>query len=185
MYELLAERAIGEPCVNYESTWMNRGGEMEREAVKFYEMERGVDTKTVGFVTSNDGRVGCSPDRLVGEDGLLEIKCPSAQKHVGYLLDNPADDYRIQIQGQLYICEREWCDLLSYNPMMPEAIVRIKPDEAFQDIFEKMLYGDPDKPKDVGFLNRLDALWEELQERGVEEFVDEGVKEIEEIFPDN
>ena len=112
------------------SDWMARGSELEAEAVAAYEFEKDAETVPVGFVTTDDGRVGCSPDRLVGADGLLEIKCPSAIAHVGNLLAAP-DQYAVQVQGQLWVAEREYCDLLSYCPGLPRAMFRIYRDDAF------------------------------------------------------
>ena len=131
--ELLAERMLHEPQTKAVTMWMQRGSEHEAEAVSYYEMARGVDTEVVGFCTNDEGTIGASPDRLVGEDGLLEIKVPSPAIHVGYLrsADGAGDDYRIQAMGQLWITGRQWVDIMSYNPGMPEALVRFERDEVF------------------------------------------------------
>lgn len=133
MNELLAERILREPTTKAVTFYMQRGSEHEAEAVSYYEMARGVDTQVVGFCTNDDGTIGASPDRLVGEDGLLEIKVPSPAIHVGYLRnqEGAGDDYRIQAMGQLWITGRRWVDIMSYNPGMPEALVRFERDEAF------------------------------------------------------
>lgn len=137
MHELLAERILHEPLAKAVTMWMQRGSEHEAEAVAYYEMARGVETKVVGFCTNDAGTVGASPDRLVGEDGLLEIKVPSPAIHVGYLLNSKGagEEYRIQTQGQLWITGREWVDIMSYNPGMPEALVRFQRDE---EVIEKI-----------------------------------------------
>ena len=76
--------------------------------------------------------IGASPDRLVGEDGLLEQKCPSAPIHVGHMLNMALDDEHItQVQGQLWVSEREWCDVQSYYPGLPSVIVRAHRNEEF------------------------------------------------------
>lgn len=131
--ELLAERILREPQTKAVTMWMQRGSEHEAEAVSYYEMARGVDTEVVGFCTNDEGNIGASPDRLVGEDGLLEIKVPSPAIHVGYLrnAEGAGDDYRIQAMGQLWITGRQWVDIMSYNPGMPEALVRFERDEVF------------------------------------------------------
>lgn len=132
MDELLAEWALGAPLEDGDSLWMERGKEMEAEAALYYEMVRDIDTIPVGFVLRDDGLVGCSPDRLVGDDGLLEIKVPSAKIHMRYLRTQAVeDDYRPQVQGQLWICGRQWLDLLSFNPELPSVIIRCERDEAF------------------------------------------------------
>tara|TARA_R110000868_G_scaffold156637_1_gene383597 strand:+ start:804 stop:1610 length:807 start_codon:yes stop_codon:yes gene_type:complete len=133
MNELLAERMLREPQTKAVTMWMQRGSEHEAEAVSYYEMARGVDTDVVGFCTNDEGTIGASPDRLVGEDGLLEIKVPCPAIHVGYLrsAEGAGDDYRIQAMGQLWITGRQWVDIMSYNPGMPEALVRFERDEVF------------------------------------------------------
>lgn len=129
--QLIAEQLLGVPMDNATSGFMLRGTLLEERAVRYYELQRECDTVPIGFVTRDDGRAGCSPDRFVGEDGLLEIKVPNAANHLGYLLDKDGIGYRAQVQGQLWVCEREWCDTLSYNPELPPAIVRQERDEAF------------------------------------------------------
>lgn len=129
---LLAEMLIGLPIDAPKTSWMDRGVEMEDEAVCYYEFERDVAVKKVGFVIDESGLFGASPDRLVGEDGLLEIKCPSPAVHVSYLMADGADsDYSVQLQGQMLVTGREWVDICSYHPAMPSVIVRVPRDELF------------------------------------------------------
>lgn len=131
LHQLVAERILGHP-VNQEATnWMERGQITEREAIAWYELERGVNTRVVGFVTTDDGIAGCSPDRFVGDEGGLEIKCPSAAVHVGYLLDTEPRQYWPQIQGALWITGCAWWDFVSYCPELPSAAVRYERDEIF------------------------------------------------------
>jgi hypothetical protein len=127
-HELIASEILGYDVNMASSGFMTRGVELEEQAVSYYELHHDIDTEKVGFILRDDRRVGCSPDRLVGDNGLLEIKCPSAAVHIGYLL-NESIGYRLQVQGQLWIAEREWCDTLSYNPELPSAIVREERDE--------------------------------------------------------
>lgn len=133
MYKLLAERLMGHPCTEFMSRWMDRGSQMEGEAVSFYEFQRDIETVKVGFITNDAGTIGCSPDRLVGDDGLLEIKVPSEQVHMGYLLGSGSayEAYKVQMQGQLWISGRDWNDSLSFHPELPPALLRIERDEAF------------------------------------------------------
>lgn len=133
MHELLAEWMIGEPLDMERTQWMERGSALEPQARAYYEMQRDVSVETVGFVTRDDGLAGASPDGLVGDDGMLEIKCPAAHTHVGYLLGGDAvpATYRAQTQGQLLIAEREWVDFLSYSPVMPPALVRTYRDDPY------------------------------------------------------
>jgi hypothetical protein len=67
--------------------------------------------------------------RLVGEDGLLEIKCPSAPNHVLYMLEGVGAKYRPQVHGQLWITGRKWADKVSYHPVIPAVVVRVERDE--------------------------------------------------------
>lgn len=130
-YELLFEQLTGEPVDNATSGFMQRGSLQEQKAAAYYELQQDVETTPVGFILRDDRRVGASPDRLVGTDGLLEIKSPSGPNHIGYLLDDEGIGYKCQVQGQLWIAEREWADTLSHNPFMPPALVRQHRDEKF------------------------------------------------------
>lgn len=130
-YRLIAEQVLKTPLDDATSGFMLRGSILERKAVQFYELQRDAETTPVGFVLRDDRRVGCSPDRFVGDEGLLEIKCPAAHTHIGYLLDEEGIGYRAQVQGQLWITGRAWCDTVSYNPDMPPAIARQERDDAF------------------------------------------------------
>lgn len=130
--KLVAECLTGYPAQTETSAWMQRGVELEDEARDYYAFDQGVDVETVGLLLRDDRRVGCSPDGLVGTDGMVEIKVPAPHTHVEYLLagDLPAK-YRPQVQGQLYVAERQWCDFISYHPDMPPLIVRVERDEAY------------------------------------------------------
>src|SRR5688572_30777229 len=76
MFALIAERLMGHPRIEFMSRWMDRGNQMESEAVAFYELQRDANTQRIGFLTNDDETVGSSPDRFVDDDGLLEIKVP-------------------------------------------------------------------------------------------------------------
>ena len=128
---LLAEIMTGGAVQDWEGNqWTERGNELEDEAVMFYEMQKDIATEKVGFVTNHG--VGCSPDRFVGDDGLLEIKCPKASTQVKYLLNDKLETkYIPQIQGQLYVTGRKWCDWLAYSPEVPSIIIRVQRDESY------------------------------------------------------
>jgi hypothetical protein len=132
--ELLAEWMLGGPLEGHGAGgFADRGTEMEDEAREWYEFAREVEVNKPGFVKRADGRVGGSPDGLVGEDGLIEIKCLGAKGHVMALLDpNPETDYWGQMQGYLYLTGRDWCDLVLYHPTFPRRVVRVERDEAYQ-----------------------------------------------------
>jgi hypothetical protein len=132
MFMLLAERIMQHPVLQIQTNWMGRGKELEGEAVLYYEGVRELDTSVIGFVTNDDGTIGASPDRFVGDDGLLELKVPAEHTHVGYLLTRAVDaEYYPQVQGQLWITGRKWLDIMSYHPEMPPAIVRVERDDGY------------------------------------------------------
>ena len=131
--ELLAEWLTGQPVSIKESGWMQRGTEMEPEARAFYEFEADAEVTEAGFVFLDERRlIGCSPDGLVGDDGLVEIKCPAPHTHVGYLIDAKLPTaYIPQVQGALWVTGRKWCDFVSYHPEMESLIVRVRRDEPY------------------------------------------------------
>ena len=114
---------------------MQRGSKMEPESRRFYEFERNVEAKPVGFVLSACGRFGCSPDALVGDDGLLELKNPDPKTHFKYLMGGvlPAD-YFCQVHGQLIVAQRKWVDFVSYCPGAKPFIIRTEPDDFTKDL---------------------------------------------------
>lgn len=120
--------------------WTERGHEMEVKAVEEYELITGAELQPAGFITDDGESYGCSPDRLVGNSGLLEIKSLAAHRHIEALQyiakhGNIQLDYRTQVQGQLLVCEREWCDILFFHPALPSKTVRIYP---IAEIHEKL-----------------------------------------------
>ena len=131
MCELIAEARLGPMVGDEKSQFMERGSDLEDDAIAFYRFMRS-DRKTrkVGFVTLDDGSAGCSPDLLVDDDGGVEVKCLGLAKHVQAMLW-PPDDYVCQIQGCMWICERDWWELLCYNPSMDSSLRRFQRDEAF------------------------------------------------------
>jgi len=133
--ELAVERLTGTCDSGYSNGAMQRGVELEPEARVAYELAAGVSVVEVGFCAHPLlAHVGCSPDGLVGAAGLVEIKCPAAMaRHAAALLHGThADDYRWQVQGQLWVTGRQWCDVVSYDPRFPAklqlAIRRVEPD---------------------------------------------------------
>lgn len=130
-HELIAEQLLGKPLDDATSEFMQRGTILEQSARKWYALQRDVDVQQVGFLLRDDRRVGCSPDGLIGADGGLEIKCPSAAVHIGYLLGDAGEKYKCQVQTALYITGRSWWDFVSYNPDLPSALVRFDRDEEF------------------------------------------------------
>lgn len=132
---LAAEKFAGGELEKWEgSQWTVRGAEMEPEARAAYEL-LGADVEEVGFVTNHGA--GCSPDGLVGDEGLCEIKCLSPEKHVLALAYHAKHgrapvDYIPQVQGQIWLCQRKWCDLYFYHPKLPELCIRVESDSDYQ-----------------------------------------------------
>jgi hypothetical protein len=131
---LCAERLLNIPTDTVEGVeWMMRGQEMEPLAVRQYEFAEDVQTQKVGFITTDDGSMGCSPDRIVLDDRKigLEIKCPAPHVHLSYLLNGVAEEYRPQVQGQLLIAEFDRVDFYSFHPRMPPALIQTVRDEEY------------------------------------------------------
>lgn len=131
LYKLAGEIVSGHSEETYKNGDMIRGIELEGEARLFYELTQDCVVDQIGFCVT-DG-YGCSPDGFIGNDGLLEIKCPSMAVHVEYLLDGSVPtEYFQQTQGQLLVTGRKWLDFMSYYPGIKPLIVRVEPDEKFQ-----------------------------------------------------
>jgi hypothetical protein len=124
--QLLAEEHLGMKLDDaVSSSSMTRGDVLEKKALGLYRLQHDdVELRRIGFVTRDDGRVGCSPDHFVNDDGMLEIKSPEPVQHVAYLIDSKGIGYVLQVQGGLWLCEKDYCDTMSYHPDMPPALVR-------------------------------------------------------------
>lgn len=132
MYKLAGEKITGKSEDCFSSDDMQRGTELESEAIEFYEILNDTQVRKVGFVFDDSTRYGCSPDGLVGESGGLEIKCPQMATHVGYLVEGKLPiEYYQQVQGSLLITGREWWDFLSYYPGLKPFMFRVYPDLIF------------------------------------------------------
>ena len=133
-YKVGAEKLTGLREETYKSAVMENGSNTEDEARDYYAMANDCVVEQVGFVT-RDKDVGGSPDGFVDEDGMIEIKCPLASTHITNILNNKIPtEYIPQIQGHLWITERQWCDFVSFNPNViarPIHIVRAKRDAEY------------------------------------------------------
>ena len=132
-HRLVAETLLGESVdLPLDLDWILRGKLLEPQAVAQYQFAEDVQTRPVGFITTDDGRLGCSPDRLVlGARGGVEIKCAAPTTHVGFLIDGPGEDYKQQVQGQLAIAELEYVDLYAFHPTLPPVLIRTVRDEPY------------------------------------------------------
>jgi hypothetical protein len=126
---LIAEQIRGEKDGWIGNKHSERGHEFEQEAVDYYSMLYGVEPIKVGFCLYDDELIGASPDRFVGEDGILEVKtCLSEIMIEHYEKESPQDfleqEHRPQTQSQLFVTGRKWVDTMLYCPLMKPIVVR-------------------------------------------------------------
>lgn len=127
--ERLFNRSLEERFIN---KWMQHGIDMEDEAAREFERVSNERVTEVGFVSSKDGRWGCSPDRLVaGKNAAVEIKCPAPWNHIEYAIYGPGKDYKPQVQGQMLVGGYDFVYFFSYFPGMPSCIVKTERDDSF------------------------------------------------------
>lgn len=121
--KMIAEIVTGESEPFPVNEYMQWGIDNEDEARIAYEKKSGNTVEQVGFVYKDENKkVGCSPDGLIGKGGLIEIKCPMTKTHVGYMLEGAPKKYIMQMQFQMYVTNRVWCDFVSYDPRLPEGM---------------------------------------------------------------
>lgn len=138
LYTLLAQRMTGYVEVGFLGDDMLRGFEDEIDARRAYS-EKYAEVDECGFITNDDlgFTIGYSPDGLVGEDGLIEIKSRKHKFQIETILENVAAgtapaDFLIQIQTGLWVSKRKWLDFISFSAGLPMATVRIYPDRIVQ-----------------------------------------------------
>lgn len=137
MAQLVVERLTNRKEESYTNAAMQWGTETEPLARSAYEVAKDVLVKEVGFVDHPTIPMsGASPDGLVGEDGLIEIKCPNTATHIETVLNNNIDNkYILQMMWQMRCTNRKWCDFVSFDPRMPEElqlkIIRVDYDQRF------------------------------------------------------
>lgn len=178
-YRLVAEKLLNRSLESLDHIEaIQYGKRSEPEAVKWYEAIYEQPTKSVGFITTNDGRFGASPDRLIiGKNAGLEIKCPYPTTMVEYMVDGLGVDYWPQVQGQILIGEFDYVERYAWSAEMPHVLTRTDRDDEyiwkmkdaldrFYDMKEEMLmkaraygaYAERQRPTDA-----LDELFEELK----------------------
>lgn len=130
LLKLAGEVLTGEPMYSYSNDHMERGKVMEAEARDLYCMVTDAEPMQIGFMRR--GRAGASPDSVVGDAGLLEIKTKLPHLQLECLLSNEVPSEHVaQLQGQLWISGREWVDFVSYWPGLPLFVKRVKRDELY------------------------------------------------------
>jgi len=152
--QLVCERLTGQPCEDqYQTAAMRWGKEQEPMARISYIATTGADVEEIGFAQHPTLMVGISPDGFVNRDGVHEIKCPQQPAHLKILQTRELpEEYKPQVQGQLWVSCREWADFTSYNPLFPkgmdEVTIRIYRDEEYIQMLEREV---------IQFLGEVDA----------------------------
>ena len=143
--ELLLEILTNTTAIGFTSEAMKWGTEQEPNARAAYSATIFDTVTEVGFVNHPDILgAGCSPDGLVGDDGIIEIKCPNTATYLEiFKTDVIPQKWLTQIQMQLDCTERKWCDFVCYDPRMPEGaqlyVQRIERDEMFISTMREMI----------------------------------------------
>lgn len=159
--ELVVQRLTGLPSESFTNAAMEWGTATEPMARIAYEIEKEVLVEQVGFIEHPTiAMFGCSPDGLV-HDGMIEIKCPNSATHIEYLTDNKAPaKYINQMQCQMAVTGRKWCDFVSFDPRLPEDlqlfVVRVERDQKYIDSMEVEV---------VEFLTEVEGMVNQLKER--------------------
>ena len=135
--DLVLERLTGKQQEFYQNEAMQWGTDTEPQARMAYEAETGNLVDELGFIDHPTiANFGCSPDGVIGEDGLIEIKCPNSKTHLSTLLSGKAPNkYIPQMQTQMAVMNRQWCDFVSFDPRLPEDlqlfVIRVNRDDEY------------------------------------------------------
>jgi hypothetical protein len=160
LYRLVAERLLAEPMEDQlHVEWVEHGREMEPFAAAQFQFLENCELEPVGFITTDDNRLGCSPDRLLKDKAeAVEIKCASPPVQIGRLLDGLDNDYKPQVQGQLLVGQFERVHFYSFHDRMPGFHLITLPDKAYQKILRQHL---------ADFVEELDAATDRARALGV------------------
>ena len=138
--KLATDLMLSSPEPSYKNDIMERGNELEPLARQAYQEETFSIVEEITMFKSDCGNFGYSPDGLVGEDGLIEIKCPLATTHFQYIIDNktPIIDYWQQLQGGLWVSGRKYIDFVSYHPNFKTKQLFVERIERDEDYIAKL-----------------------------------------------
>jgi len=156
--ELVVERLTGQPVDTYKSPAMEWGNEYEPVARLKYELTTGNNVEECGLFIHNSIMAGASPDGLVNDDGLLEIKCPNTATHIETLRKQEVPrQYYWQVMGQLWLTGRKWCDFVSFDPRMPANAQYfttrvLRDDEAIADLEDNIVMFLRSVDEEVAFI---------------------------------
>jgi putative phage-type endonuclease len=142
MMEIAAEIVTGERQPHFSSDDMEWGTQTEPQARSMYEFMSGNTVEQIAFAYFEDKKVGCSPDGLIGVDGLVEFKCPKTKTQIQtYLSGKMPSSHMAQVQGQMWVMDRKWCDFVSFDPRINTSasyfVQRIKRDDSYIKELEK------------------------------------------------
>lgn len=157
--QIVVELLTGRAAESFQNDAMRHGTETEAQARASYTFETGRDVQEVGFVPHpRIAMAGASPDGLVGDEGLVEIKCPNTATHIATLLSRKTPtEYMKQMQFQMACTGRAWCDFVSFDPRLPDDLqmiaIRVPRDEAMIEEIEAAI---------IVFLADVDAKIEAL-----------------------
>jgi YqaJ-like viral recombinase domain len=159
-FRLAAEILLNQVTESIEGVeWIERGKDLEPAAIRMYEFEQEFQTEPCGLLTTDDGRIGATPDRLItGMPGAVELKCPAPWTHLEYLVDGFGADYLPQAQGQIFVGDFDFVDRYSYHPMMPPVPVRTYRNDEQQKILRQAL---------ADFLDMRDEILEKAKRAGL------------------
>lgn len=130
MLKLAGEIITGDAVEGFKNEHMERGNAMEAEARDLYSFQYDIEPERVGFI--RNGEKGCSPDSLLGEKGMLEIKTKLPHLLIDVLLkDEFPPEHKAQCQGALWVAEREWIDIAVYWPKLPLFVKRAYRDDGY------------------------------------------------------
>lgn len=158
--DLAIERITNKPAEHFVSEWMKQGADREPLARAAYEITRDVEVQTVGFALHDSiNWCGASPDGIIGDDGMIEIKCPKANTHAEYLMAECVPvEYIPQMAWQLFVTGRQWNDFVSFHPDFPEPlnlfVCRMLRDEALIAVLEQ---------QGIEFLREVESLTARLK----------------------
>lgn len=160
--ELIAERLTGVCAVGFVNAAMQHGTDTEPYARQAYCERFGCDVYETSFVDHPEiAMSGASPDGLVSQDGLLEVKCPNTATHLDTLLGGGIPDkYLVQMQWQMCCTGRDWCDFASFDPRLPESM-RLFVERVPRDV-SRILELETEV---AGFLREIDAKVAQLRAR--------------------
>jgi len=118
MYQLAAEALTDSREEGYTSEYMQWGTETEPQARSMYEFSTNNDVEQIAFIKlGGENKIGCSPDGLISNDGMVEFKCPKTTTQIEtFLSGKMPTGHAAQVQGQLWVAQREWCDFVSFDP---------------------------------------------------------------------